>query len=104
VLVQMGGSANIAAAVALYDRVIEIEMAALGADHTETAITQHEKADALVEMGGAANIAAAIALYDRVIETRTAALGADHTETASARRDKVSALVHAIRSGSAATS
>jgi deoxycytidylate deaminase len=32
-LVQMGGSANLAAAVALYDRVIEINTAALGADH-----------------------------------------------------------------------
>jgi hypothetical protein len=32
-LVQMGGSANLAAAVALYDRVMDIRTAALGADH-----------------------------------------------------------------------
>jgi hypothetical protein len=32
-LVQIGGTANLAAAVALYDRVIEIDTAMLGADH-----------------------------------------------------------------------
>jgi hypothetical protein len=37
-LVQMGGSANLAAAAALYDLVIEI----MGADHLETAATLHE--------------------------------------------------------------
>jgi hypothetical protein len=67
-LVQMGGSANLAAAVALYDRVMEIGTAALGADHPSTATTLDEKANALVQMGGSANLAAAVALYDRVIE------------------------------------
>jgi deoxycytidylate deaminase len=100
-LVQMGGSANLAAAVALYDRValsrsgrpsagsgsprdrvIDIDTAALGADHLETANTLHAKANALVQMGGSANLAAAVALYDRVIEIFTAALGADHPSTA----------------------
>jgi hypothetical protein len=66
------------AAVALYDRVIEINTAALGADHLATAATLHQKANALVKMGGSANLSAAIALYDRVIDINTAALGADH--------------------------
>jgi hypothetical protein len=39
--VKMGGSANLAAAVALYDRVIQIKTAALGADHPSTATTLH---------------------------------------------------------------
>jgi hypothetical protein len=32
-LVQMGGSKNLTAAVAIFDRVIEIDTAAFGADH-----------------------------------------------------------------------
>jgi hypothetical protein len=80
-------------AVALYDRVIEIKTAALGADHIETANTLHGKATVLVLMGGSANLAAAVALYDRAIEVKTAALGADHPETALVRRHKASALV-----------
>jgi hypothetical protein len=58
-LERMGGSANLAAAAALYDLVIEI----MGADHPDAA-TLHEKANALVQMNGSANRAAAIALYD----------------------------------------
>jgi hypothetical protein len=92
--VQMGGSANLAAAVALCDRVIDINTAALGADHPSTAATLHVKAYALVQMGGSANLAAAVGLYNRVIEIKTAALGAGHPETASARRRKASALVN----------
>jgi hypothetical protein len=80
----MGGWVNLAAAVALCDRVIEIETAALGADHLETATTLQAKADALVQMGGSANFAAAIALYDCVVRIETAALGSDHLETATA--------------------
>jgi hypothetical protein len=68
--VQMGGSANFAAAIALYDCVVRIETAALGSDHLETATALSAKA--LVQMGGSANLAAAEALYDRDI------LNADH--------------------------
>jgi hypothetical protein len=75
----MGGSANLQAAVALFDRVIEINTTALGADHIDTAATMQQKAKALVDMGGSANLQAAVALYDRVIEINTTALGADHT-------------------------
>jgi hypothetical protein len=71
-LVQMGGSANFAAAIALYDCVVRIETAALGADHLETATALYAKA--LVQMGGPANLAAAEALYDRVMDI----LNADH--------------------------
>jgi hypothetical protein len=100
-LVQMGGSANLAAAVALYDRVIEIRTAALGADHPSTANTLHEKASALVQMGGSANLAAAVALYNRVVEI----LSADHPTSVSARRlqANVLALVDADLSGTVVT-
>jgi hypothetical protein len=60
-LVRMGGTANLAAAVALYDRAIDIRTAALGADHLQTASTLHAKANALVQMRGSANLAAAAA-------------------------------------------
>jgi hypothetical protein len=69
-LLQMAGWANLAAAVALCDRVIEIETAALGADHLETATTLLAKAKALVRIGGWANLATAVALYDRVSKLR----------------------------------
>jgi hypothetical protein len=88
-LVQMGGSANLAAAIALYDRIIEI----MGADHPEAATTLYKKAHALVQMGGSANHAAAIALYYRVIEIKTAAAGADHPQTATTLYKKAHALV-----------
>jgi hypothetical protein len=64
----MGGWANLAAAVELYDRVIDIETAALGANHRETATTLYAKANALVQMGGPADRTAAVELYDRIIE------------------------------------
>jgi hypothetical protein len=71
----MGVSANLSAAVVLFDRVIEINSAALGADHPQTAVTLDAKADALVRMGGSANLSAALVLYDRVMEIKTAAFG-----------------------------
>jgi hypothetical protein len=89
----MGGSANLQAAVALFDRVIEIQTTALGADHTSTAVTMHEKAGALAKMGGSANLQAAVTLYDRVIEIMTTALGANHTYTAATMHNKAHALV-----------
>jgi hypothetical protein len=92
-LVQMDGSANLAAAVALYDRVIKINTAALGAHHPSTAATLHEKAIALARMGGSANLAAAVALYDRVIDIKTAALGADHPSTAATLHEKAIKVV-----------
>jgi hypothetical protein len=62
-LANLGGSANLLAALGSYDRAIEIMTAALGADHPSTAGTLHEKANALVRMSGSTNLAAAIALY-----------------------------------------
>jgi hypothetical protein len=91
-LVRIGGSANLSAALVLYDRVIEIDSAAWGADHPQTAVTLHQKADALVRMGGSGNLSAALALYDRVIEIKTAAFGADHPETAAALHAKADAI------------
>jgi isopentenyl diphosphate isomerase/L-lactate dehydrogenase-like FMN-dependent dehydrogenase len=44
----MGGSANLAAAIALYERVIDISMVVLGADRLETLSAQQKKAPALV--------------------------------------------------------
>jgi serine/threonine protein kinase len=91
---QMGGSANLEAAVALCDRIIEINTVALGADHPSTADTLHAKAHALLHMGGSDNLAKALALCESVIEINTAALGADHFETANALHNKATVLVH----------
>jgi CRISPR/Cas system-associated exonuclease Cas4 (RecB family) len=76
----------------LYDRVIEIKTAVRGADHLETAATQHCKANALRLKGGEANLAAAIALCDRIIEVKTAVLGANHPSTAGTLQVKATAL------------
>jgi serine/threonine protein kinase len=91
-LSKMGATANLQAAVALCDRVIEIRTTALGADHTETAATMHQKAMALTAMGGSANLQVAVTLFDRIIEIRTTALGADHIETAVTMHEKAGAL------------
>jgi hypothetical protein len=90
---KMGGAVNLQAAVARYDRVININAAALGADHTSTAAAMYAKAEALVKMGGAANLQVALALYNRVIEIRTAAWGADHISTDVATYAKTQAMV-----------
>jgi serine/threonine protein kinase len=91
-LVHLGGTANLDAAVSLYDRVIEIKTA-LGSYHPSVAVTLHEKAIALKQMGGSANLAAAVELYDRVVEIGTAALEMDHLETAAALHAKANKLV-----------
>jgi hypothetical protein len=80
-LVQMGGSANLAVAAALYDRAIEIKTAALGPDRQPSRCTTRST---LVQMGGSANLAAALALYDRVVEIMTGAFGAEHPVIATA--------------------
>jgi hypothetical protein len=46
-LVQLGGSANLRAAVPLYDRAIEIWTAALGADHPHTITALQNRAQAM---------------------------------------------------------
>jgi hypothetical protein len=84
----MGGSENLDAAASLYDHVIEVDMAALGADHRETAAALHNKARALAKLGGVAHLQEAVTLYDRVIQIRTATLGADHAETVAALHNK----------------
>jgi serine/threonine protein kinase len=80
-------------ALTLFDRVIEINTAALAADHPQTGVTLHEKARALVQMGGTKNLTAAVAIFDRVIKINTAALGADHPQTAVTLHSKAKALV-----------
>jgi hypothetical protein len=83
---------NIFRALTVFDRVIEINTAALGADHPKTAEALLVKAIALVQMRGSKNLTAAVALCDRVIEINTAALGADHHKTAEALLVKAVAL------------
>jgi serine/threonine protein kinase len=69
-------------AVGLYDQVIEINSATLGADHPQTAAVLYAKGCALVRMGGSANLSTALVLLDRVIEINSATLTTDHPHTA----------------------
>jgi serine/threonine protein kinase len=92
VYVKTSSTLNYIRALALYDRVIEIHTAALGADHHHTGVALREKAGVLARMGRSRNLSAAVALYDRVIEITTTAWGADHPQTAVALHDKARAL------------
>jgi hypothetical protein len=103
-LAHMGGSANLAAAIALYDCVIGINTAALGADHVATAADAAPEGECVGAHRWIGQPRRSGSAYDRVIEINTAALGADHPETASARHTKRVALVNANRFGTAATS
>jgi serine/threonine protein kinase/tetratricopeptide (TPR) repeat protein len=93
VYAQTSSTVNSFRALTLFDRVIDINTAALGADHPRTTTTLHAKAYVLVQMGGSKNLTAAVAIFDRVIEINTAALGADHTQTALTLHAKAIALV-----------
>jgi hypothetical protein len=74
VYAQTSSTLNSFRALTVFDRVMEIKTAALGADHPDTAMTLHSKARALAQMGGSKNLTAAVAIFDRVIQINTAAL------------------------------
>jgi hypothetical protein len=93
----MGGSANLQAAVTLYDRVIEINTTALGANHTSTAETMHRrrtsKRRVVIGDGRIGEPSSGGGTVRSRHRDQHAALGVDHIDTAATMYEKARALV-----------
>jgi hypothetical protein len=81
-LERAGGTANLSAAVTVYDHIIKITtISSLGEDDPHI-LALLGKARLLGKLDGSANLSAAVTLYDRVIKIRTATFGPGHPQTA----------------------
>jgi hypothetical protein len=81
-LERAGGTANLFAAVTVYDHIIKITTISSRGEDDPHILALLGKARLLGKLDGSANLSAAVTLYDRVIKIRMATFGPGHPQTA----------------------